>query len=77
MPVWRSRDHNDRVCEREDGPWDSYLYSGENGIVLALVMLRWWRDALDNDGDTADTGNWMDALEEVYWVIEQLSLALR
>lgn len=76
MPLWRSRDDNSRVFGREIGSWDLHLYSGENGLVLALVMLRWWHDAIGDYGDPAHTGDWMDALEEVYWVINQLSITL-
>lgn len=41
---------------------------GQNGLICALICLRWWRDKL-RDGDLAD---WEEAVADVHWVLKEM-----
>jgi len=77
MPPGREVDSLGRLTGREELLWDEFLYAGENGILIVLVSLRWWWDEIDDLKDPTGYTEWMLALEDVYWVIKQLTSSLR
>lgn len=64
-------------CREEELAWEDYLYAGENGLLTMLVTLRWWWDEVHERNELFAHTEWMLALEDVYWVIEQVSSVLR
>ncbi|KAJ6450010.1 hypothetical protein C8R47DRAFT_941143, partial [Mycena vitilis] len=47
--------------------WEGMDLYGQNGFLNVLVTLKWWRDALETE-----TSEWMEAVDDVTWVIEKL-----
>jgi len=74
MPPGREKDYHDRTTGLS---WEESLYTGENGFLTVLVTLRWWWDEINELNDSKGYGEWMMALEDVYWVVGQVISTLR
>lgn len=78
MPAWRRRDEAGCVSGREHGCWEGYLFvGGDNGLLTAILLLRWWWDAMEEKSEWSEHVRWIEALEEVYWVIITTTSVLR
>ncbi|KAJ7473235.1 hypothetical protein FB451DRAFT_1035848 [Mycena latifolia] len=65
-PRWRLESNTGRLDKYEDREeWAALAYTGPNGMLNALICLRWWRDKLEDGNQEA----YQEALEEVYWVL--------
>jgi hypothetical protein len=47
--------------------WASMDYKGQNGFLNVLMVLKWWRDAID-----IPSPDWEEAVAEVTWVLQQM-----
>ncbi|KAJ7838567.1 hypothetical protein B0H13DRAFT_1650609 [Mycena leptocephala] len=69
-PEWRGTTDTGRPQKIQVGEeWDELDYSGPNGVLNAIICLRWWRDAI---GEGNEEG-WKEAAEEVSWVMETMA----
>ncbi|KAJ7736396.1 hypothetical protein B0H14DRAFT_2408355, partial [Mycena olivaceomarginata] len=66
-PSWRDRDERGRPVIGKQGPWESLVWPGGNGMLTAILCLGWWLEA---EGDT--TEDWHAAVKDVKWVLEGL-----
>lgn len=70
QPEWRMAGPNGRLMRDGDGEWPAAMRRpGQNGMLIVLLSLRWWRAALGEDGDT---GSWDAAVHDVAWVLSRL-----
>ncbi|KAJ7047954.1 hypothetical protein C8F04DRAFT_885131, partial [Mycena alexandri] len=64
-PEWRGEE---RPMRRDAGkPWKSMDYCGQNGFLNVLMVLKWWRDAMEESSP-----DWEDAVDDVIWVLQQM-----
>jgi len=77
MPPGRLTQPNGRVHGRAHVSWENHLYAGENGLLTMLVTLRWWWDKLTEANGPGVDQEWMEALDDMYWVIEQVMTGIR
>ncbi|KAJ7120486.1 hypothetical protein C8R43DRAFT_1136871 [Mycena crocata] len=69
-PVWRKRTGTPvRLEQCGDGDWSSLAHTGPNGLLNALICLRWWRDALRGN---LDVQGWEEAVGDVRWVLQRV-----
>ncbi|KAK7064878.1 hypothetical protein R3P38DRAFT_2757470 [Favolaschia claudopus] len=77
-PKWRTRlrDGHRLTQESDDGKsWDGLAkQTGPNGLLLALICLRWWKDAAAAMPVMGDAG-WEEAVKEVHWTLKELAAA--
>ncbi|KAK7008529.1 hypothetical protein R3P38DRAFT_2475336, partial [Favolaschia claudopus] len=68
-PQWRTRSANGRRLERAgEGDWSALRsQTGPNGLLNALICLRWWKDA-----ERIPCGDWDEAVEDMLWVLQRL-----
>ncbi|KAJ7788721.1 hypothetical protein B0H14DRAFT_2226447, partial [Mycena olivaceomarginata] len=61
-PVWREKK---RPMVRHDGSsWSCMDYKGQNGFLNVLMVLKWWRNALE-----VASPDWEEAVNDVTWVL--------
>ncbi|KAJ7061108.1 hypothetical protein C8F01DRAFT_1252747 [Mycena amicta] len=71
QPGWREIENDCPKREERNGrPWGAMVAPGKNGILSVLASLYWWGGSLRRVGSA--TQSWMDALEDVTWVLEGL-----
>ncbi|KAJ7720534.1 hypothetical protein B0H16DRAFT_1336020 [Mycena metata] len=71
-PNWRQSLPLGRLEQARGGEgWDAVDHSGPNGILNAIICLRWWKDALEQ-GNAEQEKEWKLAVNEVIWVIEAI-----
>ncbi|KAK7030586.1 hypothetical protein R3P38DRAFT_2774908 [Favolaschia claudopus] len=77
-PKWRTRlrDGHRLTQESNDSKsWDGLAkQTGPNGMLLALICLRWWKDASMEMPVRGDAG-WEEAVKEVHWTLKELAAA--
>ncbi|KAK7014760.1 hypothetical protein VNI00_019281 [Paramarasmius palmivorus] len=61
--------HNGFIIPDESADLSEMHLRGDHGIVLFLVVLRWWHDA---GGHEDALGMWEEGVRSVYWVIDRL-----
>ncbi|KAJ7575799.1 hypothetical protein C8J56DRAFT_801068 [Mycena floridula] len=66
---WRTRSDNRRLVQEGEGSWDCLTISGVNGLLSALMCLRWWFLA---DVKTGSDDSWTEAVAEMTWVLEAM-----
>ncbi|KAJ7234323.1 hypothetical protein B0H12DRAFT_1028108 [Mycena haematopus] len=67
-PDWRVRAGGERLVQKGDGDWTALVsQTGPNGLLNAMICLRWWRDEL-----TEESKEWKEAVADVRWVLEKL-----
>ncbi|KAK1215763.1 hypothetical protein PQX77_021601 [Marasmius sp. AFHP31] len=69
-PSWRTRNEG-RVVEGGDGEWDMLMTPGKDGVVLFLVALHWWFDALGPDDNSE---GWRQAMAIYYTTLYLFAL---
>ncbi|KAK7018520.1 hypothetical protein R3P38DRAFT_2784329 [Favolaschia claudopus] len=70
-PKWRKRVEGGRRLARDTtaGDWtELQSQTGPNGLLNALICLRWWKDATRGESD-----DWNEALEDVSWVLDKMA----
>ncbi|KAJ7715643.1 hypothetical protein B0H16DRAFT_1805044 [Mycena metata] len=73
-PNWRQPLRSGRLEQARGGEeWDSVDLSGPNGVLNAIICLRWWKDTLEGNEDEEQEIKWQIAVEEVIWVIEAIN----
>lgn len=65
-PAWRG-DMRPLSRTAADMSWASMDYKGQNGFLNVLMVLKWWRDAID-----IPSPDWEEAVAEVTWVLQQM-----
>ncbi|KAJ7779966.1 hypothetical protein B0H16DRAFT_1300114 [Mycena metata] len=71
-PNWRTPMRSGRLEQVRGGEgWAAVDHSGPNGILNAIICLRWWKDATE-DGNAEQEDEWEMAVREVIWVIEAI-----
>ncbi|KAJ6480747.1 hypothetical protein C8R47DRAFT_1218593 [Mycena vitilis] len=63
-PAWRLKDG--RLTKATEGSWAEMRKPGPNGFLGVLACLKWWRE------EKGSTREWVDALEDVTWVLRTL-----
>lgn len=70
QPEWREVGPGGELMRRGEGDWpDELQRPGQNGMVIVLLTLWWWHEALGGDADTA---GWDAAVRDVVWVLSKL-----
>ncbi|KAF7342848.1 hypothetical protein MSAN_02000900 [Mycena sanguinolenta] len=65
-PSWREKK---RPMLRNDGKnWLCLDYKGQNGFLNVLMLLKWWRDAMEEGSP-----DWEEAVNDVTWVLQQMN----
>ncbi|KAK7052698.1 hypothetical protein R3P38DRAFT_3173012 [Favolaschia claudopus] len=74
-PSWREKVHDGRrLVQAGEGEWKVMAsQTGPNGLLNALICLRWWRDVLGGNADQRELKEWAEAVEEVNWVLNEMS----
>ncbi|KAK7055631.1 hypothetical protein R3P38DRAFT_3170305 [Favolaschia claudopus] len=72
-PTWREKVCDGRRLAKEgEGDWKVLAsQTGPNGLLNALICLRWWRDVLGSN-DEREIKEWLEAVEEVDWVLNKM-----
>ncbi|KAJ7050766.1 hypothetical protein C8F01DRAFT_1000131 [Mycena amicta] len=70
QPDWRIVDGDPIRADAEGRPWGSMVCPGKNGILSVVASLYWWGSALKRLGKVSQS--WLNAVEDVAWVMEQL-----
>ncbi|KAJ6550937.1 hypothetical protein B0H10DRAFT_1850008, partial [Mycena sp. CBHHK59/15] len=72
-PTWRKQDeHQWPLTGEELGSWGILVHPGQNGMLIVLLPLLWWR--IKEGGDVA-SDSWLRAVRDVTWVCKRLLLA--
>ncbi|KIJ90848.1 hypothetical protein K443DRAFT_14905, partial [Laccaria amethystina LaAM-08-1] len=76
-PIWRdvagvegALNASHRLCLEGDGGWTAVNKHGRNAFLTVLATLVWWADGLK---DPAQDPGWLAAVEEVVWVLDQIT----
>ncbi|KAK6964698.1 hypothetical protein R3P38DRAFT_3247816 [Favolaschia claudopus] len=74
-PGWRAKAYDGRRLLKEgEGEWKVLQsQTGPNGLLNALICLRWWRDVLGENAGQREQKEWAEAVEEVNWVLNEIS----
>ncbi|KAJ3816986.1 hypothetical protein F5880DRAFT_1493611, partial [Lentinula raphanica] len=69
-PTWRERDTATGrlvINDNNDGDWSNLRRPGQCGILTVLLCLFWWHERL-----SAPSQEWVFALQDVAWVVNEL-----
>ncbi|KAJ3821487.1 hypothetical protein F5880DRAFT_1467130, partial [Lentinula raphanica] len=69
-PTWRERDNSTGrlvINPSDDGDWSPLIRPGQCGILSILLCLFWWHERLP-----APSQDWISALKDVSWVVDEL-----
>lgn len=69
QPDWRANDV-DMFIRQPVGDWGPLVRPGQNGMLMILISLRWWANALS---DPKNHVSWARAANDVGWVLSQLT----
>ena len=79
QPDWRiddkNKDSTTMARTAPDNGWDNskLLRSGPVGFHLIIMALGWWGKVINlKDQDEPDTGKFLEAVEDVQWVLDQI-----
>ncbi|KAK7020040.1 hypothetical protein R3P38DRAFT_3198597 [Favolaschia claudopus] len=74
-PSWREKAYDGRrLLKAGEGEWELLTsQTGPNGLLNALICLRWWRDVLAGTADGREIKEWAEAVNEVDWVLNEIS----
>ncbi|PIL23669.1 hypothetical protein GSI_13418 [Ganoderma sinense ZZ0214-1] len=64
-----------RSAPRDDSEWSEVRKGSCNGIFMVLVCLSWWLHAVQDSGDVGNMADLRDAVEDVKWVLLQITPA--
>ncbi|ESK81780.1 hypothetical protein Moror_5370 [Moniliophthora roreri MCA 2997] len=68
-PDWQERIEGRRMLRARNGEWKELRYSGQNGLILLMVGLRWW---FMLEGKKRRSDNWNEMAQDILWVLESL-----
>lgn len=68
-PVNAQGSHTEETSDKVD--WNELYVTGPTGLVLVLMTLAWWGVAI-YDRDEALQQDWLDAVEDVAFVLERV-----
>ncbi len=71
QPDWRELDARGRPSQAMDAQdnWDKLSRPGQNGLLMVLLALLWWREA----ATPATEADWAEAAQDVAWVISHMA----
>ncbi|KAJ7049776.1 hypothetical protein C8F01DRAFT_1264804 [Mycena amicta] len=73
QPSWRTINKDRPVREDPAGRlWEGLLVQGKNGLLTVVATLSWWGQAMVKDGRTQVSRSWLDAIDDVSWVLQEL-----
>ncbi|KAJ7350502.1 hypothetical protein DFH08DRAFT_668552, partial [Mycena albidolilacea] len=64
-PVWREKKRP--MLRHDESSWSCMDYKGQNGLLNVLMVLKWWRDALE-----VVSPDWEEAVNDVTWVLQKM-----
>lgn len=68
QPEWRTSG-NLKFRRNPPGSWSVLAHPGKNGMLIVIMSLVWWADAL---ADANDDHSWKGAVNDVAWVLSQM-----
>ncbi|KAI1782807.1 hypothetical protein LXA43DRAFT_846143, partial [Ganoderma leucocontextum] len=68
QPEWRQRNEGGRPCPGGEGPWDALKKPGQNGMLMVLLSLVWWKEIATD----ATASEWLAAVRDVGWVLAKM-----
>lgn len=82
QPDWRVDDKDKELTAlartaaiNTDDEWSNsaLLHAGPIGFHLVIMGLGWWGQVVNlKDKDEQDTGKFLEAVEDVHWVLKQI-----
>ncbi|KAI0683219.1 hypothetical protein C8T65DRAFT_560714, partial [Cerioporus squamosus] len=70
QPEWRERNVHGRPVQtavaKED--WDKLSCPGQNGLLMVLLTLLWWREV----ASSATESDWTNGARDVAWVLSHM-----
>ncbi|KAJ7073669.1 hypothetical protein C8F01DRAFT_1360496 [Mycena amicta] len=73
QPSWRKINGDRPVREDPAGHlWEGLAVRGKNGLLTVIATLSWWGQAMVKDGRTQVSRSWLDAIDDVSWVLQEL-----
>ncbi|KAJ7599574.1 hypothetical protein C8J56DRAFT_770228, partial [Mycena floridula] len=67
-PDWHTSNEDGTLKQEGEGPWDSLMVSGMNGLLSPLMCLRWWFSA-----EVETVNAWEEAVAEMRWVLQSMT----